>query len=81
MTKEKRKKWNNADRQAFADGLRTKAQTFINKYKHNNKQACREKFKPYPKEDDMYYDREKTIWVMTEKKDTIKGETNDKNKI
>jgi len=37
----KRKKWNPADVQAFADGARTKAQTFADKRKRDNKHACR----------------------------------------
>jgi len=41
MTFMKRKQWNQADAQAFADGARTKAQTFINRRKRDNKSACR----------------------------------------
>jgi hypothetical protein len=37
-----RKKWNDADKQAFADGARTRAQTHADKRKRDNKRACRE---------------------------------------
>lgn len=37
----KRKRWNDADRTAFADGLRTRAQTHTDKRKKENKNACR----------------------------------------
>jgi len=33
--------WNAATRQAFADGNRTKAQTFAERKKEANRQACR----------------------------------------
>lgn len=39
----KRKAWNATDRQMFADGLRTRASTYIDRRKHDNKQACRRK--------------------------------------
>lgn len=37
----KRKAWNDADRQAFADGSRHKAQTFKDRKKETNRKACR----------------------------------------
>jgi hypothetical protein len=37
----KRRKWNETDRQAFADGSRTRAQTHTDKRKQADKQACR----------------------------------------
>jgi len=37
----KRYKWLAQERQAFADGVRNKAQTFTNRYKKTNKEACR----------------------------------------
>jgi hypothetical protein len=37
----KRKKWNDADAQAFADGARTRAQTHANKKRERNKRECR----------------------------------------
>jgi len=37
----KRKQWNEADAQAFADGARTKAHTFADKRKRMSKDACR----------------------------------------
>jgi hypothetical protein len=36
-----RRKWNEADRQAFADGNRTKAQTFRDRKKEANRKECR----------------------------------------
>lgn len=38
----KRREWNDADRQAFADGARTRAQTHANKKRARNKRECRE---------------------------------------
>lgn len=35
------KKWADADRQAFANGVRNKAQTFADRKKRQNKGACR----------------------------------------
>ncbi len=36
-----RKAWNEADRQAFADGARTKASTFKNRKREANRKECR----------------------------------------
>lgn len=33
--------WNEATRQAFADGNRTKAHTFVDRKKEANRKACR----------------------------------------
>lgn len=38
----KRREWNDADRQAFADGNRHKAQTFKDRKKEANRKACRQ---------------------------------------
>ena len=38
----KRKSWNEIDRQAFADGARTRATTIPDKRKAKVKQACRD---------------------------------------
>lgn len=35
-------KWNEADRQGFADGNRTRAQTFADRKKVADKRACRD---------------------------------------
>jgi hypothetical protein len=35
------RKWNEADRQAFADGNRHKAQTFRDRKKEKNRKECR----------------------------------------
>lgn len=37
----KRKAWNDADRQMFADGLRTRASTHADKRKRDSKRSCR----------------------------------------
>jgi hypothetical protein len=37
----KRKAWNETDRQAFADGARSKAQTFRDRKKEANRKECR----------------------------------------
>lgn len=37
----KRRKWNTADKQAFADGSRTRAQTFRDRKKDDDKKSCR----------------------------------------
>jgi len=39
----KRTKWSGADSQAFADGLRTRAQTYADKRKLSAKRACRKR--------------------------------------
>ena len=37
----KRREWSDAEKRAFADGLRNKAQTFADGRKRDNKRACR----------------------------------------
>ena len=43
MKKRRNRKWNEIDKTAFSDGLRTRAQTFIDRRKQVNKKWCRSK--------------------------------------